>query len=99
MYIGIDGGRMRMREPRRGRKPKGILVHHWQRAYILASEKGLYLNASREGTITLTEKHIECAEVCARLEITGIRDTKVMAQKWGVTRATIFGSLIVHLDS
>ena len=77
---------------------RGILVHHWQRAYILASEKGLYLNASREGTITLTEKTIECAHLCAKLEIAG-QDTKGMAQKWGVTRATIFGSLIVHLDS
>ena len=48
--------------------------------------------------MTLTEKTIECAHLCARLEIAG-QDTKVMARKWGVTRATIFGSLIVHLDS
>ena len=43
--------------------------------------------------MTLTEKHIECAEVCARLEITGIRDTKVMAQKCGVSRVTIYNWL------
>ena len=42
--------------------------------------------------MTLTEKHIECAHLCARLEIAG-QNTKKMAQKWGVTRATIFGSL------
>ena len=52
-----------------------------------ASEKDLYLNAPR-GTMRLTEKHIECAHLCARLEVGG-QDTKVMAQKWGVTRATI----------
>ena len=30
--------------------------------------------------MTLTERHIECAHLCARLEVTGQEDTKVMAQ-------------------
>ena len=38
--------------------------------------------------MTLTERHIECAHLCARLEVAGQEDTKVMARKWGVTRAT-----------
>ena len=38
----------------------------------------------------LTERHIECAHLCARLEVAGQEDTKVMAQKCGVTRATIY---------
>ena len=40
--------------------------------------------------MTLTERHIECAHLCARLEVAGQEDTKVMALKWGVTRATIY---------
>ena len=43
---------------------------------------------STGGTMALTEKHIECAHLCARLEVGG-QDTKVMVQKCGVTRATI----------
>ena len=35
-----------------------------------ASEKGLYWDAPR-GTMRLTEKHIECAHLCARLEDLG----------------------------
>ena len=30
--------------------------------------------------MTLTERHIECAHLCARLEVAGQEDTKVMAQ-------------------
>ena len=40
--------------------------------------------------MTLTAKHIECAHVCARLEVAGIQDTKRMAAKCGVARATIY---------
>ena len=46
----------------------------------------------------LTERHIECAHLCAP----GLRSrarNESYVPKWGVTRATIFGSLIVHLDS
>ena len=46
-----------------------------------------------EGTMTLTAKHIECAEVCARLEFSGEQDAKVLAQKCGVSRVTIYNWL------
>ena len=41
-----------------------------------------FLCEGTEGTMTLTEKHIECAEVCARLEISG-QNAEVMARKCG----------------
>ena len=39
--------------------------------------------------MTLTAKHIECAQVCARLEVAG-KDTKEMAKECGVGRSTIY---------
>ena len=42
--------------------------------------------------MTLTEKHIECAEVCARLEISG-QTVSQMALECGVTRSTIYNWL------
>ena len=39
--------------------------------------------------MTLTDKHIECAHLCARLEVAG-QDTKEMAKECGVTRTTIY---------
>ena len=38
----------------------------------------------------LTERHIECAHLCARLEVAGQEDTKVMAKECRVTRSTIY---------
>ncbi len=38
----------------------------------------------------LTERHIECAHLCARLEVAGQEDTKVMAKECRVTRTTIY---------
>ena len=49
-------------------------------------EFGTLWNAS----MTLTDKHIECAHLCARLEVAGIQDTKRMAAECGVARATIY---------
>ena len=37
----------------------------------------------------LTEKHIECAGVCARLELAG-QGSKTMARECGVSRQTIY---------
>ena len=42
--------------------------------------------------MTLTEKTIECAHLCARLEIAG-QDTKTMALECGGTRSTIYNWL------
>ena len=41
--------------------------------------------------MTLTAKHVECAQVCDRLEVAG-KDTKEMAKECGVGRSTINGS-------
>ena len=46
-------------------------------------------NDAKKGSMRLTEKHIECAHVCARLEISG-QNTKKMALECDGTLSRIY---------
>ena len=39
-------------------------------------------NDAKKGSMRLTEKHIECAHVCARLEISGQNTKKMALEMW-----------------